>query len=85
MKEKITPTCCVMNIVEGKLSKLLAAGVSSLLPAGKKYIFSGLLEEQLPAFSERAKSHGLSLLEVLDESEWRAMVFMNTALPPASG
>lgn len=73
----LTPSCCVINMVEGKLMGLLEDGVPHLLPAGSPYIFSGLLDVQLENFLTRCAEFGLTTKEILAEEEWRAVVTSN--------
>jgi ribosomal protein L11 methyltransferase len=83
-QKRIVPSCLVMNMVERKLIDLIDAGVCNIIPNGKMCIVSGLLEDQLPAFLERAKYEGLSLREVLTHGEWRGIIFVREPLTRTS-
>lgn len=72
------------NILAPVLEEMLDQGLPGLVEPGGVIILSGILDHQVPSLVERAKGHGLPLLETRAEADWRALVLVREP-PPGWG
>ncbi len=69
------------NILAPVLETMLGEGLAeTLLPAGL-LVLSGVLDHQAEALSAAAEAHGLDLVEVRSQADWRALVLKRRPPP----
>jgi len=64
----------VANIFAHVITSMLENGLADSVSPGGRLILSGILEEQLPPILALASKNGLTLLEILRESDWTASI-----------
>lgn len=76
---EVTPTADLLlaNILASTLEEMIATGLSHVVTVDGILILSGILDQQVKPLLATSEIHGLRLIEIRGEDDWRALVLKN--------
>jgi ribosomal protein L11 methyltransferase len=80
-QERTCADILLANILASVLDDLLHAGLADSVKPGGKIILSGVLNDQAKSLIESAQEAGLSLQQVIKETDWQALVMTRKTAP----